>query len=187
MSSKNICNGNGECLCAWQYTDNTFHPLNYWICDHKCKPKKCTYHTICNNLSPEWLFNANDKMCLYCSVNRLGCKTTPSEVLIYKNKECPICLEEKDCVQYKNCEHHICIGCYKMCFKEYDEDEPKFPYSDQVYDKYYHEALPELQNTLNRDYPLIKNYESNWDVWNDCRREKYNNATNLRKCALCRL
>ena len=187
MGFKDICKGDGECLSGWQYAENIFHTKNDWICDHKCKPEKCVYHIICNNIAPEWILNDHDKMCIYCHVNGLECKTNSSEVLIYKNKECPVCLEKKDCVQYIKCNHHICVGCYKTCFKEYDENEPKFPYSDEVYDNYYHKVKKELRYTFNKDYPLIEKYESDWDDWYEGVQEKYNNAANLRKCPLCRL
>ena len=42
---------------------------------------------------------------------------------INNNLECPICFENKLGISQPNCEHTLCIGCFKRChYGEYNEE-----------------------------------------------------------------
>ena len=85
-----ICLGDGQCMVPG-HKDNEFTYSNNWKCTNNCKPVKCSYNIICGNQQPQWIHNENNKLCIYCNINGLECRTTPSEVIIHKNKECPVC------------------------------------------------------------------------------------------------
>ena len=180
-----ICLGDGQCMVPG-HKDNEFTYSNKWKCTNNCKPVKCSYNIICGNQQPQWILNENDDLCVYCNINGLECRTTHSEVIIHSNKECPICLEEKDCVQYIKCDHHVCVSCYKQCFSDYVVGEPKFPYSEDV-QMYYYLTSKELRHKFWKNYPLLEQYDIDWENWHEGIQEKYDENENLRKCPLCRL
>lgn len=87
-------------------------------------------------------------------------------------------------VNLPNCEHSICISCFKRCFKgdQDKENEPSFPYSKEL-EEQYHENQ---ENPLFANDPLIIEYNRKWNEWDDRNVEKYEQEENLRKCPLCR-
>jgi hypothetical protein len=98
-------------------------------------------------------------------------------------EECPICLEFKRSISHPNCEHTLCIECFKRCYYGDDntENEPKFPYPD-IEDEYYEDQDNPKWET---DYTLIKIYNEEWNKWDDEKTQKYNEEY-LRTCPLCR-
>ena len=55
---------------------------------------------------------------------------TDKEILeISDNLECPICLENKRIISQPNCNHKICINCFRQCYygDDNDEYEPEAP------------------------------------------------------------
>ena len=44
---------------------------------------------------------------LNCLIDRVGI------INFIDNSECPVCLENKKCIVLRNCEHFMCICCYK--------------------------------------------------------------------------
>ena len=100
--------------------------------------------------------------------------------------ECPICLEVKHSISQPNCEHTLCIECFKRCYygDNDTENEPKFPYPDIENEYYDNQENPKLDYDLL--YPLIKKYNEDWNKWDDEKNQKYENEENLQKCPLCR-
>lgn len=107
-------------------------------------------------------------------------KTGKGILEIHDNLECPICLKEKRSISQPNCEHTVCIECFKRCY--YGDDEPTFPYPD-IEDEYYEDFHNPKQNPKwDTDYPLIKIYNEEFTKWiQKCENEEY-----LHKCPLCR-
>jgi len=103
------------------------------------------------------------------------------------NVECPVCLEVKRSISQPNCEHTVCIDCFKRCYYGDDsrEGEPPFPYPD-IEDEYYDDGGDEENPKWKNDYPLIKIYNEEWNKWDDENNDKYANEENLRKCPICR-
>ena len=99
----------------------------------------------------------------------------------YDSQDCPICLDENvRCVQNINCDHYICIECFKNCHKLAVEDNP-----------------PPFPSSINEeDYDNDPNkYDDNQIIqtWKDSCKTYYNEIDkinyerkNLRLCPLCR-
>jgi hypothetical protein len=96
--------------------------------------------------------------------------------------ECPVCFENKEGVSHPNCDHFICIDCFKRCYYGDETGEPEFPYPE-LEDEYYDDRQNPKWET---EYPLIRIYEEEWDNWENAKHEKYSRERNLRMCPLCR-
>ena len=152
---------------------------------------KCKNYELCEELLPKWWFECKGNyLCTNCHMlfgtwgegdNR---HTGKGILEISDNLECPICLENKRGMSQPNCEHTLCIECFKRCYYGYDDtkNEPKFPYPD-IEDEYYEDQdNPKWEN----DYPLIKIHNIEWNKWDDKGNLRKQNEENLRKCPLCR-
>lgn len=153
---------------------------------------KCKNYIVCESVLPKWWFDC--KGCYLCTNCHMMFGTWGSGEYKHvgkgiletsNNSECPICLETKECISQPNCNHSLCISCFKRCYygDENIEGEPIFPYSDEIEDEY-------NDDTKNikwvRDYPLIKTYEEECDKWEHERMKQYEQETNLRICSICR-
>ena len=149
---------------------------------------KCKNYELCKSLLPKWWFECKGNyLCIDCHMlfGTWGEGYTGKGILeISDNLECPICLENKRSITQPNCEHTLCIKCFKRCYYGVDntENEPSFPYP-YIEDEYYEDQDNKKWDT---DYPLIKIYNEEWDKWVDEKNQKYENEENLRKCPLCR-
>ena len=59
-------------------------------------------------------------------------KTGKGILEISDNLECPICLEINRGVSQPNCEHTVCIECFKRCYYGDKSGYPVFPYSEEI-------------------------------------------------------
>lgn len=153
---------------------------------------KCKNYELCEQVLPKWWFNCKGNyLCTNCHMN-FGTwklygkeyKTGKGILEISDNIDCPICLEKKRGISQPNCDHMLCINCFKRCYYGNDdtENEPPFPYPN-IEDEYYEDQDNQKWET---DYPLIKIYNEEWSKWDAERIQKYENEKNLRKCPLCR-
>ena len=170
-----------------EYENNNI-AYDYQYTEEDCGGIKCKNYELCDSVLPKWWFECKGNwLCTNChkSFGTWGESHTGKGILeISDNLECPICLEKKRGISQPNCEHTICINCFKRCYYGDDdtENEPKFPYLD-IEDEYYENPEnPKFDN----DYPLIKKYNEDWNKWDDNNQNKYNNEENLSKCSLCR-
>jgi len=95
---------------------------NFEFCDGMQPPQWCGEggHSI------RYLDSGGDPyLCMNCAVMF-------RKELVFKNDvECPICFETKKGITQPNCEHAICIECFRDCY--YGKyDEPDFPYSKDI-------------------------------------------------------
>jgi hypothetical protein len=139
---------------------------------------KCPNFEACGGCKDPSLLTCSD--CTFrCLVNK------KKRILKFEDgHDCPVCLEENvRCVQNINCDHYICITCFKKChhWDVPDDNQPPFPYSREIEDEY--DEDPEKF----RDDPII-------NVWQDCMAtyfdeidEKNDSRSNLRLCPVCRL
>ena len=111
------------------------------------------------------------------------------------DRECPVCLDVKPCIFQPRCEHTLCIDCFIRCYygDQSDEYKPEFPYPDiegEYYDDVdnleYYEDEDSLDSKWDNEYPLIKQYREDYDIWEDNKNENYENEENVRRCVLCR-
>ena len=171
-----ICEGNGECLNQVDY--HKYEKYDNFICNYNCIPMKCPNYLICKNISPKWVYDNNKNTCINCAIS-FG-------ILIFSidKKECPICLENKYAVKNINCNHTICVDCFRRVhYGEEREEDPIFPYSEEIEDEYFDDP-DNLKWKLN--YPLIEEWNEVCNAYYDYYQEKYKNEENLRKCPLCR-
>jgi len=172
------CNGDGSCLRQTEY-------LNEYIrdeeCIYKCEPEKCSNFILCNEIEPRCYLQLNTKynLCRNCHMlfGTWGDQKGKGKLNFIDNIECVICYETKINVSQPNCEHSICIDCFKRCY--YGEDNPKFPY-EELENEYYD----------NPNDPKWNNYEKikEWLEADKLFEEKFekNNEKNLKSCPLCR-
>ena len=134
---------------------------------------KCLNFEVCNGETDPQL-----EVCPNCTSRRIFDK---KDKLTFKNDiECPICLEVKRGVTNINCEHYICIDCFKTCHWIPEEEIPPFPF-DREKEEDYDENPEKYEND-----PAIK-------TWLDCSEtcyrewcEKVVERQNLYLCPICR-
>jgi len=140
---------------------------------------KCINQIICDNILPKWWFEC--KGSYLCSI----CDMMFGKILEVKdNIECIICLEIKKCIKQPMCDHSVCINCFKKCYygDETNVGEPIFPYPD-IEDEYYEDQENQKWDI---NYPLIKMYNEEFNIWDNIKTKKYDNEEYLIKCPLCR-
>jgi len=159
---------------------------NFEFCDGMQPPQWCGEggHSI------RYLDSGGDPdLCMNCAV------MFRKELVFKDDVECPICFETKKGITQPNCEHAICIECFRDCY--YGKyDEPDFPYSKDIeeeYDEYddydLREEYDEYDDLYNAPksfldkYPLIREYEE------ECNR-RYDRQDEMisvnSRCPLCR-
>lgn len=153
--------------------------------------KKCANYNICRGTSPDWW---HKEICVGCDLY-FGSWKKGKCILTRKNSECPICLEEKECVEQPKCEHYICITCFrKIYLGEIDEDEveqkigkePEHPYEEILNENNldYDDLLKDSRFDI--DKSLIEQWEIESDVYfrsKEMLSEQYCTCT----CPLCRV
>ena len=156
---------------------NTGEKLLEYECPHNCQPTSCANGQICGTVNlPEWVTNFKHGCCISCA-RQFG------KVLAFVGtQECPICMDAGECVKQLNCDHYICISCFKRCYYGEDPPQPPFPYPEQE-DEYYDGDSddPKWKND-----PVIQKWWEDCDMWDDKRCRKYRSEENLRHCPLCR-
>lgn len=157
------------------------------------KGMKCKNYEICKDVwSKCFLQYKGDYLCTDCDY-RFGTWNN-KEVNIYKtgkgvlnftdNISCPVCLEELiRGVSQPNCNHMICIPCFKRCYYGDNSGEPKFPYSEVIHMEW---SQDDKNTKWDIEYPLINKWSKEWDEWDEKRINKFRNEKNLRICPLCR-
>ena len=149
---------------------------------------KCKNYNICNNILPKiWYQFNNIEICDKC--NYLFGKWRGGKGILNELNDfikCPICLEYKKCVSQPKCEHYLCIDCIKRCYYGIYENRenyiPSFPYSEKIKKEY---EIDPNNIKWNTDYPLIKHYLDEVNMWYEVFL-KYKNEKYLRRCYLCR-
>ena len=97
--------------------------------------------------------------------------------------ECPVCLEVKRGIEQPNCEHTICIQCFKNCYDGIF-DEPTFPYSDEVENQCAeYGSIDCYPADFIERYPLLVEYEAEYVRRLDAQEAM---AESNGRCPLCR-
>ena len=90
---------------------------------------KCKNYELCESVLPKWWFECKGNyLCTNCHMffgtwkfQGQEYKTGKGILEISDNLDCPICLENKRSIEQPNCEHTLCIECFKRCY--YSEDD----------------------------------------------------------------
>ena len=156
---------------------------------------KCKNYEICNAVLPKWWWNCKGRyLCTNChcqfgtwtarnAITGKITKYTGKGILpITDNIECPICFETKRGISQPNCEHFLCIDCFKRCYYGDNSGCPQFPYPDKE-DEYFED---QDNNKWEEEYPLIKKWDEEHDRWLELKQLKYEDEKYLRNCPLCR-
>jgi hypothetical protein len=117
MSDKDTEYENNNIAYDWQYTEEDGGGI------------KCKNYELCESVLPKWWFECKGNyLCSSCHMlfgtwksQGQEYKTGKGILEISDNLECPICLENKRGISQPNCEHTLCIDCFKRC--HYDKDE----------------------------------------------------------------
>lgn len=174
--STKYCKGDGKCIKQIYF--NTFIKDTNMMCLYNCEKIKCKNYILCNNSEPKWACDLNDGLCNNCNINYGKWKNGKIPTIL--NAYCPICMEEKESVQLKNCTHSLCVDCYKKCNMPIMIEPPKFPYDEINYKLYI--TNPYHMRWLNDT--LICRYEKNLIKWN--RNNMKYPSKNLMLCCMCR-
>ena len=94
---------------------------------------KCKNYELCESVLPRWWFECKGNyLCTNCHMlfgtwkwqgQGQEYKTGKGILEISDNLECPICLENKRGISQPNCEHTLCIDCFKRCYYGKDEED----------------------------------------------------------------
>ena len=152
---------------------------------------KCKNYELCEAVLPKWWFECKGHyLCINCHMmfgtwknEEYGIYKTGKGILeISDNLECPICFEINRGISQPNCDHTLCIECFKRCYYGKEFIYPDFPYPD-IEDEYDED---QENPKWNIDYPLIFSYNVEWNRIDNDRQNKYESEKYLRKCPLCR-
>ena len=108
-----------------EYESNNIAFDNYQHTEEDGGGIKCKNFELCDAVLPKWWFE--------CKGNYLctNCDMLIGRVLEISDKvECPICLENKRSISQPNCDHTLCIECFKRCLYGDWGGKPAFPYPD---------------------------------------------------------
>ena len=91
---------------------------------------KCLNYIVCTNKLFVWECKT-DGICSSC----IGIFT--KKLNFIENIECPICFEIEKGVQQLDCNHYVCIKCFKRSHVfDWDSKQPPFPYPSDIEDEY---------------------------------------------------
>lgn len=173
-----VCEGDGKCLMQpnfGEYREDCKNPSV--SCAYNCVPRKCPNFLVCGSIDPEWLLRCKRGTCVHCDMSFGKVLTLSTE-----DEECPICFDTKPLVQLLNCDHKVCVSCFKRCWNGPPRTgEPQFPYPER--EDEYDEGGPD--HPLNFD-PLVIKYNRDWNRWDDEWNYRYGQENSIRKCPLCR-
>ena len=173
------CTGRGDCL---RQSDNeNRYELN--DCPHKCSPVKCHNFLVCDSIVPQWLLDCKRGTCTTCAYTFGRSPVYNGNLTFYDSVECPVCLEDKPGVKQVNCDHTVCIDCFKRChYGGNNIPQPVFPYSREIEDEY--DSNTDDNKWMND--PLIIKYNNDWVVYENKVDETYYREASLRVCGICR-
>ena len=178
----NTCRGN----CLNQIDQNTYEPYEGTNCEFKCMPVKCPNYIMCGSANPQCILDCHNGLCGTCDVMFGTWQGGKGVLETEEGLECPICLDTKTCISQPNCNHKICVDCFKRCYFGGEKPpEPQFPYSDELYQEYLNWNEEDYDQQWSDD-PLIIKYKADWVIYEHNEHKKYESEKHLRKCGLCR-
>ena len=160
-----MCKGNGECIISF---DNS--PLS---CLYDCKPKYCLNSLVCNSNQLKDVMLGD--LCFGCDIRFAKPLNILSDTL------CSVCRKNGPGVKRINCEHIMCLSCFKHAYYGEDVERPVFPYSKKVEIEYLENKC---ENKWANDILIIK-YEAEYETWIHILEEVFRKNEVLRKCKEC--
>lgn len=137
---------------------------------------RCPNFEVCDGRMDSQL-----RTCVNCTFRRIV--RHKKDILTFADDiDCPVCLECKRGVMNINCDHYVCIECFRELHKvESEDDPPPFP-CDAMIEEDYDENPEKYENDtiINTWLECCKVYYNEVD-------KKYHERLNLRVCPICRL
>jgi hypothetical protein len=142
---------------------------------------KCKNYEICKTILPlGWFECENCYLCANCDM--MFGQAGRGELKFRDDITCLMCAKCKRGVPEPNCDHFICVDCFGRCLNGDESSKPTFPYPD-IEDEYYND---QSNPKWDRDYPLIKSYNDDYNKWDDENENlKEFLSVYLRKCPVC--
>jgi hypothetical protein len=142
-----------------------------------CKNFEFCNGYICTHPNKYLLSGGNPNLCINCGV------MFRKELFFKDDVECPVCIETKRGITQPNCEHAICIKCFRDCYYGI-YNEPDFPYPKDIEEEYEeYGGLCDTPKSFLDKYPLIYDYEEECNKRFD--KQEQTRIMNSR-CPLCR-
>jgi hypothetical protein len=142
-----MCDGTGQCLVRTGY-GNTYESSD---CQHNCQPLECPNYKLCKQRFPKWVGDCCQNRCVNCDII-WGDRNL---VFLSVTEDCPVCLEFKsEHIKFPNCEHSVCISCFKKLNYSYDSKEEEEEEGEEG------EEEEEDNFTDNEDEDFIDNEET---------------------------
>jgi hypothetical protein len=152
---------------------------------------KCKNFEVCGEVLPSWWYDCKEMyLCGNCH-QEFGTWSNPEQNVYYTGKgyldfadnvECPVCLETKRGVSQFNCDHFVCVDCFKRCYYGDKSGRPKFPYQIEVMDEWENDRDNPKWDI---EYPLIRQWDEEDEEWLHNSQIKFDNESHLRKCPIC--
>lgn len=133
------------------------------VSKYECRPMFCPNQKVCQaGELQKRVLACHGGLCMNCAIMLWP-------LVFANNVECPICLETIEGVQQANCEHFVCIDCFRRCQygDESRQGEPPFPYPKEIEEKYGNEE--ELGEEV--DWEVIEKWNADWIRWDDEKRK----------------
>jgi hypothetical protein len=153
---------------------------------------KCKNFFLCGKVLPKSSIMKSHYLCYDCHVyfgkyqsSKNGMDGEMGVLNVIKNLDCMICFETKTGISLPNCDHYVCIDCFKRCYYGDDSGEPQFPFPD-IQEEFYKDNHETPNSKWLEYYTLIIEYEKEWEMWHDKKLENCAREDFLRKCPLCR-
>jgi hypothetical protein len=123
----------------------------------------CKNHTVCRNTT---LFK--DDFCIDCDC-LFGSWRNRKQTLIIDEieKTCPLCLIKNKIVYRPDCEHYLCVNCFRKVYLGIELLKPVFPFPDREIE-YYVKLEAGIDDEFVNDGSIIK-YFKDLQYWNTFR------------------
>lgn len=156
---------------------------------------KCKNYILCGEVLPNWWYECKGGyLCTNCDImfgtwgnQESGIYHTGKGVLsVMEAVECPICLEINKGISNPNCDHTLCIKCFKRCYYGENKKMPPFPYSENIENEYDNIDDGEDLEIFINNHPLIRSWNEECNRLNNIELNQYANEKYLHKFPICR-
>jgi hypothetical protein len=166
-----ICKGDGDCIVSK-------HIDGYEMsCKHNCIPRECLNFSVCNSSQTNSIMIQGSLLCFSCDI-------AFGKPLTFLHKaDCQICSSQKvDAIKRLNCDHALCLTCFKKAHYGEPPVKPVFPYEKKIELEYLEN---EWDPRWNND-PLIKKYQADYSAWVEKLHANFKECDPMRTCAVCK-
>ncbi len=158
----------GNCLKQINCISNDYYRDKE--CSENCQPIKCPNFRLCSNASPQWVLFCHGGRCGNCNIC-FGCNLTFTD----KAEECVVCMEDKTTFIKWQCQHDLCVDCFRENHGWGKRNHELFIRDPKIY------TLEEYNIIRAEEAKLEKSEEDNIEAESSDKRPEY-----IGKCPICR-